>query len=63
MVAATMMGATFVSDTVVEKLPTHDTLAYYKLLGDAARRLVYFYFKRHKYRTRAMIEFMRLITD
>jgi len=61
MVAATMMGATFVSDTVVEKLPTHDTLAYYKLSGDAARRLVYFYFKRHKYKTRAMEEFMKLI--
>lgn len=62
MVAATMMGATFVSDAVVEKLPTHENLAYYKLGGDAARRLVYFYFKRNKYKSRAMTEFMKLIT-
>ncbi|MBE6655548.1 MAG: LysR family transcriptional regulator [Ruminococcaceae bacterium] len=62
MVASTGIGATFVSDAVAEKLPAHENLAYYKLAGESAERQVYFYYKKHKYKTRAMEEFIRLIT-
>lgn len=61
MIATTKMGATFISDTVVAKMPAHDTLAYYKIESPAAERAVFFYFKRHKYKTRAMQEFMSFI--
>ena len=63
MIATTEMGATFVSDTVVEKMPVHDKIAYYKIDSPSAERKVNFYFKKHKYKTRAMQEFMSLIAQ
>jgi len=63
MVASTKMAATFVSDTIIEKLPAFDNLAYYKLGGDEAKRNVYFYYKKHKLKSRAMEEFIKLIKE
>lgn len=61
MAASTQMGATFISDFLVSKLPSFENLVYYKLGGEIARRQVYFYYKKHKYQTRAMEEFIRMI--
>ncbi len=61
MIATTKMGATFISDTVVEKMPAFESMCYYKIESDAAFRRVYFYFKKHKNKTRAMQEFMKII--
>jgi DNA-binding transcriptional LysR family regulator len=63
MISTTNLGATFISDTVVQKIPVHDSIAYYKLDHPAANRAVYFYFKKHKYKTKAMQEFMQLIAQ
>ncbi len=63
MIATTKIGATFISDMVIEKIPAHDSMAYYKIDSEAADRAVYFYFKKHKYKTKAMLEFMRLISQ
>lgn len=63
MIATTRMGATFISDSLVEKLPAHENLAYYKLESLAAQRSVYFYFKKHKYKTRPMQKFMDFIAQ
>ena len=63
MAAATQMGATFISDILVSRLPSFENLVYYKLGGDTARRKVFFYYKKHKYKTRTMEEFMRMIHD
>lgn len=63
MAAATQMGATFISDILVSRLPSFENLVYYKLGGDTARRQVFFYYKKHKYKTRTMEEFMRMIHD
>ena len=63
MIATTKIGATFISDIVVEKIPAHDCMAYYKIDSDAASRSVYFYFKKHKNKTKAMHEFMQLISQ
>lgn len=63
MIATTKIGATFISDIVVEKIPAHDSMAYYKLDSDVANRNVYFYFKKHKNKTKAMYEFMQLIAQ
>ncbi len=61
MAASTQMGATFVSDTLAFKLPAPENLAYYKLGGEDAKRTVYFYYKKRKFKTKAMEEFIRLI--
>lgn len=61
MAASTQMGATFISDILVSRLPLIEKLVYYKLSGEIARRQVYFYYKKHKYQTRAMEEFIRMI--
>ena len=62
MIATTKIGATFVSDTLVHRMPSHANLSYYKLDSEFADRTVYFTFKKHKHRTKAMEEFMRLIS-
>ncbi len=63
MIATTNMGATFISDTVVRKMPSFENMAYYKIDSPAADRAVYFYFKKNKYKTRAMQEFLNFITQ
>lgn len=62
MIATTRIGATFVSDTLVQRMPSHANLNYYKLDSEFANRTVYFTFKKHKHHTKAMEEFMRLIS-
>ena len=61
MAASTQMGATFISDLLVTQLPSFENLVYYKLGGDAASRKVYFYYKKHKYKTKAMEAFMDMM--
>lgn len=61
MAASTQLGATFISDILVTRLPSFENLVYYKLKGDAARRQVFFYHKKHNYKTRAMQEFMAMV--
>ena len=63
MIATTKMGATFISDSVVDKMPSYENLSYYKIDSSAAERNVYFYFKKHKYKTRVMQEFMNFISQ
>ena len=63
MIATTKMGATFISDSVVEKMPMHEQMAYYKIENPVAERSVYFYFKKHKYKTRGMQKFMDFIRE
>ena len=62
MIATTKMGAAFVSDTVVQKLPAHQNLSYYKLEGESACRTISFTLKKHKHQTRAIEEFLKLIS-
>ena len=63
MIATTKMGATFISDTVIDKMPSYENLSYYKIDSTYADRIVYFYFKKHKYKTRVMQEFMNFISE
>ncbi len=44
-------------------LPLHENLAYYKLCGREAKRDVYFYYKRRKFKTEAIEEIIRPITN
>ncbi len=61
MIATSKMGATFISDSVVQKMPMYENMVYYKIESESAEREVYFYFKKHKYKTRLMEEFMSFI--
>lgn len=59
-VACYGMGITFISDTLISKVPADSRIVYYKLNDSTSYRNIYFYHKRTKYITRAMEEFLRL---
>ena len=63
MASSTQLGATFISDILVSQLPAFDNLVYYKLDGEEAKRKVFFYYKTHKYKTRVMEEFIRMMHE
>lgn len=63
MASSTQLGATFISDILVSQLPTFENLVYYKLDGEEAKRKVFFYYKKHKYKTRVMEEFVRMMHE
>ena len=63
MASSTQLGATFISDILVSQLPTFENLVYYKLDGEEAKRIVFFYYKTHKYKTRVMEEFIRMMHE
>ena len=63
MASSTQLGATFISDILVSQLPTFENLVYYKLDGEEAKRKVFFYYKTHKYKTRVMDEFVRMMHE
>ena len=63
MASSTQLGATFISDILVSQLPTSENLVYYKLDGEEAKRKVFFYYKTHKYKTRVMEEFVRMMHE
>lgn len=54
------MGASFVSDTVVKSLPPNSNIIYYKIEDPEAVREVYLYYRKNKYLTRSMTEFMKI---
>ena len=63
MASSTQLGATFISDILVSQLPTFENLVYYQLDGEEAKRKVFFYYKTHKYKTRVMEEFIRMMHE
>lgn len=63
MASSTQLGATLISDILVSQLPTFENLVYYKLDGEEAKRKVFFYYKTHKYKTRVMEEFIRMMHE
>ena len=63
MASSTQLGATFISDILESQLPTFENLVYYKLDGEEAKRKVFFYYKTHKYKTRVMEEFIRMMHE
>lgn len=54
------MGISFISDTALKYLPVNPNVYYYKIDDPDAERNVYFYYRRNKYFTRSMAEFMKL---
>lgn len=57
------MGDSFVSDTVVKCMPPNPSVVYYKLDDPEAVREVCLYYRKNKYLTRSMIEFINLAAE
>ena len=57
-IACTGLGLTFVSDTLLYKVPPHPQMCYYKLDSASTTRQMYLYHKRSHYLTLAMQKFM-----
>lgn len=57
------MGISIVSDTVVKSLPYNRNVIYYKIDDPAAQRNVYFYYRKNKYFTKSMAEFMKIAVE
>ena len=53
------MGASFVSDTVVKSLPADAGVVFYKIDDPKTVREVYLYYRKNKYLTRSMSEFIK----
>ncbi|MDO5336411.1 MAG: LysR family transcriptional regulator [Eubacteriales bacterium] len=55
------MGISFIGDLLLLSVPANSSLVYYKLPGKNTARNIYFYWKKGRYLSRAMEEFLKLI--
>ena len=54
------MGISFISNTLISKVPETTDVVYYKLSGEQSSRNLSFYWKRNSYFSKVMREFLRL---
>ena len=54
------MGISFISNTLISKVPESMDVVYYKLSGEQSSRNLSFYWKRNSYFSKVMREFLRL---
>ena len=59
-IACLGMGITFIGDLLLSRVPTNSELVFYKLPGRSSKRTVFFYWKKGRYISRAMEEFLKL---
>ena len=55
------MGISFVSDTLISQMPENPRVVYYKLEGKDSQRNLSFYWKRGRYVSKAMEEFLKIV--
>lgn len=55
------MGISFISDTLISRMPNNPAVVYYKLKGANTQRQIYFYWKKGRYVNRAMQEFLKFV--
>ena len=55
------MGLSFIGDTLIRCVPPGPSVTYYKLQGEDSIRSIYFYWKKGRYLSRAMEEFLRQV--
>ena len=53
------MGIAFVTDTLIKKVPSDKKIVFFKPEGSDNERNIYFYYKKSRYMTRAMEEFLK----
>lgn len=54
------LGIAFISNTLIAKGSDNPNVVYYKLDGESSRRNLYFYWKKGRYFSRAMEEFLKI---
>lgn len=54
------LGISFISDTLISRVPFADNVVYYKLPEEYSGRNIYFYWKHGRYFSRAMKEFLMM---
>lgn len=54
------LGISFISDTLIARGTENHNVVYYKLDGESSRRNLYFYWKKGRYFSRAMEEFLKI---
>lgn len=57
------MGISFISDTLIAMTPSNSAIVCYKLKGVNTQRDIYLYWKKGRYISRAMAEFMKIINQ
>ena len=57
------LGASFVSDTLISNLPAHANVVFYKLNPEASARNLYFYWKKGRYFSNVIKEFLKSASD
>lgn len=57
------MGISFLSDTAVKNLPINKDIYYYKIDDPIAERNVYLFYRKNRYFTRSMSEFIKLASS
>ena len=55
------MGISFISDTLIARTPSNPAIVCYKLKGTNTHRQIYFYWKKGRYISRAMAEFLKIV--
>ena len=55
------MGITFIGDMLLSLVPINPELVFYKLPGNTGNRNVYFYWKKGRYLSRVMNEFLKML--
>ncbi len=60
-IANSGMGISFVSDTLAQKVSRHSEMVYYRLHKESSTREVHFYWKKGRYLSRAMEEFLKIV--
>lgn len=56
------MGISFIGDMLISRVPANPDVVYYNLSGPDSLRHIYVYWKRGRYFSRAMQEFLRLVS-
>ncbi|MDD2217447.1 MAG: LysR family transcriptional regulator [Eubacteriales bacterium] len=57
------MGISFISDTLISRVPAHPNVVYYKLAGADTHRSIYFYWKAGRYFKRTVEEFLKMANN
>ena len=62
-VSCTGAGISFISDTLIARVPANPRVVFYKLDKELSTRKIYFYWKAGRYVSRAMEEFFKLAEE
>lgn len=54
------MGISFISNTLISRVPFHENMIYYKLEPEKSSRNIFFYWKQGRYFSKTMQEFLKL---